>query len=578
MVGRGLTTGGSFAAALLSAWWPSAAEAQAVAPTRDELSRIEQLPRTEQSRLNVGGDVERSPCALADPQFASITVTLSEVRFNGLKGATSDEMRRSWADLAGREQPVSVLCDIRDRAATVLREKGYLAAVQVPVQRIENGVVQMEVLYGRVTAVRARGQTGGAEAKLASYLGKLTADPIFDRRRAERYLLLARDLPGYNVQLTLRPASTAPGDLVGEVTVVRRPYAVDATIQNLAARGTGRWGGQVRAQVYGLTGLGDATTLSYYNVLGGWREQRIMQAGHEFRPGGEGLVINGQVTYAWSRPEIGADAGDPALRARTLFATLGLTYPLVRRQSRSWYLSGGLDLLNQRVELIAPLTRDRLRIAFLRTSFEAIDLKRGLPHWRLNGALELRRGLDLFGASSSCRAVNCTDPDVVPLSRLDADPTPMLIRAAGGAELALGRTMSVFVSPRAQLAFDPLPAFEEFTGGNYTIGRGYDAGTISGDSGVGVTGELRGPRLPLGRGPLQLQPFLFGDAAWAWNKRDGAGADRLTSAGGGVRAELGDRLRMELTAAKGLRRAGLTDRKPDARVLLTLTTRLLPWR
>ena len=143
------------------------------------------------------------------------------MRFNNLKGATPEELRPSWAPFANTTQPVAVLCEIRDAAATILRNKGYLAAVQVPTQRIENGVVTMETLFARITTVRARGQTGGAEAKLAAYLSKLTEDEYFDRNRAERYLLLARDLPGYNVQLTLKPAGTAPGELIGEVSVLR---------------------------------------------------------------------------------------------------------------------------------------------------------------------------------------------------------------------------------------------------------------------------------------------------------------------------------------------------------------------
>ena len=162
--------------------------------------------------------------------------------FNNLKGASVDEMRAAWAPYAGTERPVAVICEIRDAAATMLRSKGYLAAVQVPTQKIENGIVRFEVLYARVTTVRARGQVGGAEAKIAGYLSKLTEDEIFDRNRAERYLLLARDLPGYNVQLTLKPAGTGPGDLIGEVSVLRRPYAIDVTVQNLAARQTGTLG------------------------------------------------------------------------------------------------------------------------------------------------------------------------------------------------------------------------------------------------------------------------------------------------------------------------------------------------
>ena len=188
---------------------PTIAHAQSVAPTREELSRITTPPPEARPTLNIVGGVERSPCPLADPRYADIKVTIREVVFNGLKGASPDEMRSTWSPFAGTEQPVAVLCEIRDAAATLLRNKGYLAAVQVPTQRIEDGVVRMETLYARITTVRARGQTDGAEAKLAAYLGKLTEDEYFDRNRAERYLLLARDLPGYNVQLTLKPAAGA---------------------------------------------------------------------------------------------------------------------------------------------------------------------------------------------------------------------------------------------------------------------------------------------------------------------------------------------------------------------------------
>ena len=57
----------------------------------------------------------------------------------------------------------------------------------------------------------------------------------------ERYLLLAKDLPGYDVRLSLKPAGTNPGDLVGEVSVTRSPLDVTAVIQNYSAHSTGRW-------------------------------------------------------------------------------------------------------------------------------------------------------------------------------------------------------------------------------------------------------------------------------------------------------------------------------------------------
>lgn len=547
---------------------PAQIAAQAVAPSREELTRITAPPAEPRPTLNIVGGVERSPCPLADPRFADVNVTISDVVFNGLKGASPEEMRVTWAPYAGTQQPVAVLCEIRDAAATLLRNKGYLAAVQVPTQRIENGVVRMETLYARITTVRARGQTDGAEAKLAAYLSKLTEDEYFDRERAERYLLLARDLPGYNVQLTLKPAGTGPGELVGEVAVLRRRYSLDATVQNLAADETGRWGGQLRAQLYGLTGLGDVTSLAFYSTPD-FKEQKILQAAHSFRPGGEGLTIDGQFTYAWTRPDIDGNDATPDLKAKTLFWTLGARYPFLRSQSSNLWGGIGFDFVDQKVHFFEPLSRDKLRVLWLRANWDALDLTSRRPKWRADAMLELRKGLDILDASSSS--------DAVPPSRIDGQADALVLRAAASGELALGRDFAVAVSPRAQIAFDPLLSFEEFTAGNYTVGRGYDPATLSGDSGIGLLAEIRGPRLmPFKQSRLTMQPYLFGDAAWVWNKNDGLGSDRLTSAGGGIRAELSDRLRLDTALAVPLEKAGLENRKGDVRLLVTLTGRILP--
>jgi hemolysin activation/secretion protein len=143
--------------------------------------------------------------------------------------------------------------------------------------------------------------------------------------------------------------------------------------------------------------------------------------------------------------------------------------------------------------------------------------------------------------------------------------------------MALGRDFAISLSPRVQYAFDALLSFEEFTAGNYTIGRGYEPATLSGDSGAGLSAEIRGPRLlPVKRSKLTIQPYVFGDAAWVWNKHDGVGADHLTSAGGGIRAELADRFRLDGAIAVPLEKTGFANRKGDVRALVTLTTRLLP--
>ena len=122
-------------------------------------------------------------------------------------------------------------------------------------------------------------------------------------------------------------------------------------------------------------------------------------------------------------------------------------------------------------------------------------------------------------------------------------------------------------------------SFEEFTVGNYTVGRGYDPAIISGDSGVGVAVELRGPRVsPFERSRLLIQPYVFGDAAWVWNRHVSGDPEHVKSAGGGLRAALNERLAIDAAVAVPLERAGIDNKRGSPRFLMTLTTRLLPWR
>jgi len=584
----------AFAPGLLAAAASSFASAPALAQadpprgqTRDEVQRpVQAAPREAPARLEIDSDIERTPCALDDPQFASIGFTPTSVVFQDLRGLAPEALRVAYEPYLGREQPVSVLCEIRDRAAAILRDAGYVAAVEVPEQRIEGGEIRFQVLMARLVAVRVRGDAGRNERAIARYLRNLEGREVFNRFEAERYLLLAGDLPGHAVRLALRSAGQARGEVVGEVTVVRTPALVDFSVQNYGSRELGRWGALLRGQIYGLTGLGDRTTVALFSTPG-FEEQRTVQVGHDFRIGGEGLALSGQLTYAWASP----DLGDPAIDidARTLLATVEASYPFVRRLSHSVRGAAGFDLIDQDVDFGGlRLNRDRLRVAFARLDAEAQglgDARRytlAEPRWRAGGSFELRRGVGLLGASRGCGPafVNCSGGGAVP-TRLEGDPTAFVARAEALGEFRPVPSVTFALGAGGQHASRPLFAFEEYSAGNYTVGRGYDPGTLLGDSGLGFQGEVRvgraSPRTPEG---WAFQFYGFYDRAWVWNEDRIAVAatrDRLSSAGGGVRAAWGNRARLDLTLAVPLERAGLQTERPDPRLLLSLTTRLWPW-
>jgi hemolysin activation/secretion protein len=560
------------------------------APTREEVQRPTPRLEPRPPSLSVEGGVERAPCALAAEEYRDIRFTLRAVEFRALVGLLPEALRPAYEPYLDREQPVAIVCEIRDRAATLLREAGYIAAVEVPEQRIADGRLAFEVLTARLVGVRVRGDAGRAERTIARYLGRLARGEAFNRFEAERYLLLAGDLPGYDVRLTLRSAGAGRGEVIGEVTVLRSRGEVELNVQDYGSKELGRWGAMLRGEVYGLTGLGDRTTLAAFSTAD-VEEQQTVQIGHDFRVGGEGLVLGGALTYASARP----DLGDPALdvRARTMLATFEANYPFLRSQAETLRGALGLEIVDQRIRFNRlPLSRDRLRVAFVRLDYDRTDgasvgRRRGYdavePRWRLAASLELRQGLGLLGATDPCGPgfARCTAPGATPPSRLEADPTATVLRFRAAGEFRPAPKLAFALGVQGQVARKPLLSFEEYSAGNYTVGRGYDPGTLLGDSGAGFQAEIRyGSLVPAAPGKVAVQPYAFLDAASVSNEdRLLAVTERqsLSSAGGGVRVAWGDRARLDVALAVPLERAGLQTRRGDPRLLVSLTTRLWPW-
>lgn len=554
-------------------------------PTREEVTRPEIRRPPGPLRLEIEGGIERAPCALDNPEFQNIRFTVRGAEFQGLQGLSETDLAPAFGQLVGTEQPISVVCEIRDRAATILRDAGYIAAVEVPEQRIADGVIRFRVLMARLTQVRVRGNATGAERAIAGYLNQLTGKPVFNRFEAERYLLLASDLPGYTVRLTLRPAGTEPGEVLGDVTVQRTPAYADFNVQNGGSRELGRWGGLLRGQLFGLTGLADRTTLAAF-ATADLKEQRTLQLGHDFRLGSEGLGLGGLVTYAWANPSI---EGDSNIRARTLLATVQAGYPLVRSMARNLRATAGMDLVNQDVELDSiDLTRDRLRVAFARLGFDAVSTRFsvgrsiGEPLWRFNSLLELRKGLHILGASDRCgpAGIDCLGPGQVPPSRLEGISTAAVVRTLLYGEYRSVPKLTFALGARGQYAWKPLLSFEEFSAGNYTVGRGYDPGTLLGDRGWGTQAEIRfGNTIPSSARRPAIEGYLFWDHARVSNLDRLfviEGSRHLDSVGGGARVTF-DRFLLDATLAVPMTRVGILDRKPDPRFLISLTTRLWPW-
>ncbi len=558
--------------------------------TREEILRgrqDQQVPSQGQP-LGIDSEIERAPCPLASPEFAGITFQLARVEFTNLGPVDAADLNSSYSDFVGQTVPISAICDIRDRAATYLRAQGYVAAVQVPPQQIDQGIVRLDVLMARMAQVQVRGDAGPSEPLLRRYIEKISSQPVFNILVAERYLLLARDIPGLDVRLALRPLDGAPGEVIGEFAVVRVPIYADLTVQNYGTQAVGRYGALARLRINGLTGLGDETTLSAFSTLE-FREQQVLQASHDFRVGGEGLTLGGDFTYSWSDPDI--VGGN--FSAETLVAGVRATYPIIRSQASNLFGTAGFEYIDQSVDFgPLPLTRDTLSVGYVRLLYGAIapasvtgrdGFSAIEPQWAFNAGLELRQGMDIFGASKGCgpALARCLLPGAIPPSRIEGDPTAFVLRADARIDYRPDPLVLLSFAPRLQYAPDALLSYEEISGGNYTIGRGFDPGAIVGDSGLGFRAEVAyGSLVPKDQASTAIQPFAFFDALWVWNKDtafNGLNPQRLFSAGAGLRATIGNAARADLLVAVPVYDSGLLNRPEDVRILFNLTLQLAPW-
>lgn len=547
-------------------------------PSRDQIELPKPQPQqAAPSRVRVDGSkgVPAAPCPL--DRF-DLQVKITAIDFVTPDGKPmAAEISRLLAPIAASPpagaNKVAVVCQIRDEATAALRRAGYVASVQIPPQRIENGTLKLEVVTARIVEVRVRGDAGPYRKTLAARIERLKAIDPLNERDAERVLLLADDVPGLDVQLALRPAGTGPGSVIGDLTIVYRRGAILANVQNLGSRQIGRYTGYARAEIYGLTGASDLTYIGG-QVTAQIKEQKVVQAGHIMGLGNNGTTLALGGTYAWSRP----DLGDLDLRARSAIGSITLQTPLMRSVSANLALAGGIDIVEQRTRVYgsgtgsSPLNRDRIRTLFLRvTGSTRQPLPNGSDRFFIGGRVEVRKGIDVLGATApqSVSASGYTP------SRFEGKSTATVVQGDLDTVFGLGPIFSLVGAVRGQWASAPLLNYDEFSIGNLTLGRGYDPGANSGDRVVGLRGEVRADVFTTPR--FRAQVFGFYDSIWLWNLDTNAiENDRnLASFGGGVRLTLPGRLLLEAMYAHPRNPALLLPgaARSSDRFLVSLTTR-----
>lgn len=276
-------------------------------PTREQVQPPVPAAEMPSSRARVEGALSSRelPCPF---EAATDSVSVGNVRFTGVDGGALDPAFASILQgvrASEGPQPVAAICDIRDAATRALTNAGYVASVVIPPQEVVNGGdLSLSVIPTRLVEVEIEGRPSRYTDLIAARAQRLKGISPFNRYDAERVLLLAGDVPGLDVQLSLRPTEAGTGDLIGTLSVSYTPFSVAANLQNYSSRSLGRETAFLRVEAYGLTGMGDRTYVggsSTFDI----DEQQVVQIGHSLGIGSDGVQAEGNFTYAWSRPDLG---------------------------------------------------------------------------------------------------------------------------------------------------------------------------------------------------------------------------------------------------------------------------------
>jgi hemolysin activation/secretion protein len=434
---------------------------------------------------------------LATPAGAEkLFVKLSGVSIKGGLPALASEATALEAKLTGhRISGADVFAAARDLEAAYAKAGYVLVRVILPPQQLNNGArLKLVVVDGFIERIETKDVPERVRDRIMTLLGPLTGRRGLMLSEIERRVLLAGDTPGVVLRSTLSPGKAEGATILvidGTYQAVSETLTFDNTLSNQLGRTTLGAGLDFNS----IAGLGE---LVYLRASGHpddgangffdtYPRNRTLAGGFILPLWVDGLTFNAEYTDARTTPE--AVAG---IQTTDTFERLSLRlrYAWLRGRIANFNSEVSFDAQDERQSLfvgadLAPLSQDRLRIVRFVNDGDV------LTPWgaTISGRAAASFGIDGLGARSAADA-----SVLLPLSRQGADASFQKFDITLNYVQTLVDHLAVNVSARAQTSFgEPLLHSEQIGIANTTGLSAFDAGTIVGDEGYVVRGELSSP-------------------------------------------------------------------------------------
>ena len=456
--------------------------------------------------------VEASPAPAPQAAAASGTVTVQRFEFTGNSVYPSERLAQLVTAYANRPLALAELYEAGDKVAAFYAADGYtLAAVTLPAQSVADGVVQFEVIEGRIGAVQIEGNRRYSLEQVAGFLPGVATGEIYRGSALESGLGRLSRLPGLTeAKAVLRPgASHGTSDLL--IQAQEKTYSGGVAVDNHGRAALGELRTSVNAVMNNPLWLADELQVLYLRSQSGLLEYGSL--GYSLAPGWGDLRLSGSYGEArFDTTVVGLTGVTVEGKNRTARAALEL--PLTHTRSDELSLSLGLSDTDATADLQGiPISAVKLTVAEL-----------SVRQRHVYGNKAVTQIVDTLSSSfgSACEmSAGCEDQPL----RIEVDLQHL--------QPIVGR-LDAYARFNAVYSRDPLPELTQMALGGPNSVRGFPASEVRGDYGSFVSAGLR---RGFALGPVTLLARVYGDTGQVFSRSASGTRNSLTSWGLGFDAQ-----------------------------------------
>ena len=509
-----------------------------------------------------------------------IDFDLKGIRVLGSSRYSEAELEELFADVTGRKVRIEELRKKVSQLEDLYRSEGFfLCRVFLPPQQVKNGIFTVQVVEGYISEVYVDGGIAAERSMIQRMLAPLLDRKPIDLRALEEALLILNDIPSVRTSGTLRPgAKLGATELVVSVAPPA-PTTYGVGINNTASKTLGPWAVSLNANIPRPLGAVGSLSLGLSNGLFPAEKLRVLVAQYSMPVGSSGAVMSLGALSAAARPK--ASLSSLGILSESTSIGPRFRIPIFRSIAQSIFVDFGLSInrsetfLSAKTESEIALTSDRTTVGDLGLSYQHSGFLGGTSQV----SLTLQRSLNALGAyrqdSYGADLTTYPRPSSEGFDSRFSKRTLSFIRLQG-----LPGPYSLAAALQVQDSNDPLLAGDKVAFGGPTIGRGYDAGAITGDRGYGGIVEFRWDRPePLSwswAADAKLQAFVAYDFAHATTlarplAQVAATKATIASMSIGTRFRTPGGLSIETTIARADRPVTSADPRPNPRFLVGIT-------